>query len=220
MLLRNACQGIHRAGYQPGEAGTRVTTRFSKRREKVVRRSVCGLTIECVQGDIAAQAGVDAVVNAANAQLKKGGGVAGAIHRAAGPGLEEECRPLAPIKPGQAVITGGHRLPNRYVIHCLGPVYGVDEPSDQLLAECYRNALKLAEQHGISSIAFPAISTGAFGYPMREAAEVAFRTIVEMAPSLKSVRLIRFVLYDSKALQVHEEVLERFLTAAEGKHRE
>jgi O-acetyl-ADP-ribose deacetylase (regulator of RNase III) len=116
---------------------------------------------------------------------------------------------LAPIKPGQAVITGGHNLPNRYVIHCLGPVYGVDEPSDRLLVECYRNALKLAEQHGISSVAFPAISTGVFGYPMEEAAEVAFRTIAEMAPSLKSVKVIRFVLRDEKALRIHEETLAR-----------
>ncbi|MEW5935275.1 MAG: macro domain-containing protein, partial [Bacillota bacterium] len=108
--------------------------------------TVGGVRIECVQGDIVRQVGFDAIVNAANAQLRSGGGVAGAIHRAAGPGLEEECRPLAPIRPGQAVITGGHNLPNRYVIHCLGPVYGRDEPSDQLLATCYRNALRLAEE--------------------------------------------------------------------------
>ncbi len=165
--------------------------------------------IECMQGDIVRQVGFDAVVNAANAELRRGGGVAGAIHRAAGPGLEDECRPLAPIKPGQAVITGGHNLPNRYVIHCLGPVYGVDIPSDQLLADCYRNALKLAEQHGITSIAFPAISTGVFGYPMEEAAEVAFRTILEIAPTLKSVKVIRFVLRDEAALRIHERVLAR-----------
>lgn len=178
---------------------------------------VSGVKIECVQGDIVRQVGFDAVVNAANAELRMGGGVAGAIHRAAGPGLEEECRPLAPIRPGQAVITGGHRLPNRYVIHCLGPVYGIDEPSDQLLAECYRNALKLAEQHGISSIAFPAISTGAFGYPMEEAAEVALRTILEMTPFLKSVKVIRFVLRDDKALRVHEDTLARLRSGEQGK---
>lgn len=166
----------------------------AKGAREIVERMVANVKVECVQGDITRQVGFDAVANAANAELRMGGGVAGAIHRAAGPGLEEECRPLAPIKPGQAVITGGHRLPNRYIIHCLGPVYGVDEPSDQLLAECYRNALKLAEQYDISSIAFPAISTGAFGYPMEEAAEVALRTILEMAPSLKSVKVIRFVL--------------------------
>lgn len=174
-----------------------------------MEREVRGVKVECVQGNIAAQVGFDAVVNAANAQLRRGGGVAGAIHRAAGPGLEEECRPLAPIKPGQAVITGGHRLPNRHVIHCLGPVYGVDQPSDRLLADCYRHALELAEKHGLTSIAFPAISTGVFGYPMEQAAEVAFRTIIEMAPSLSSVKVIRFVLHDAKSLAIHEAVLSR-----------
>lgn len=130
------------------------------------------VTIECLQGDIARQPDVEAIVNAANAQLRIGGGVAGAIHRAAGPGLEEECRPFAPIQPGEAVITGGHELPNRHVIHCLGPVYGVDKPADWLLASCYRNALQLAEQHGIRSLAFPAISTGAFGYPIEPTAHI------------------------------------------------
>ncbi len=172
--------------------------------EKVVH----GVKVECVQGDITKQEGFDAIVNAANAQLMPGGGVAGAIHRAAGPGLAEECRLLAPIKPGQAVITGGHNLPNRYVIHCLGPLYGVDQPSDKLLADCYRNALKLADQHGITSIAFPAISTGIFGYPMEDAARVAFKTISEVIPTLKSVKVIRFVLWDRKALEIHERVLE------------
>lgn len=173
-----------------------------------MEKLVSGVKIECVKGDIASQVGFDAVVNAANAQLRMGGGVAGAIHRAAGPGLEEECRPLAPIKPGQAVITGGHNLPNRYVIHCLGPVYGKDEPSDQLLADCYRHALQLAEEHKISSIAFPAISTGVFGYPLKPAAEVALGTVMEMAPSLQHVRVIRFVLYDEEALRIHESVLK------------
>ena len=99
-------------------------------------KTISGVTIECVKGDIAKQPDMTAVVNAANAWLKPGGGVAGAIHRAAGPSLEEECRPLAPIKPGQAVITGGHSLPNKYVIHCLGPRWGIDKPEDKLLADC------------------------------------------------------------------------------------
>ncbi|MGQ9602643.1 MAG: macro domain-containing protein [bacterium] len=171
-----------------------------------------GVTIECVRGDIAAQKGITAVVNAANAQLMPGGGVAGAIHRAAGPGLKEECRPLAPIKPGQAVITGGHNLPNRYVIHCLGPVYGMDQPEEKILSNCYRNALILAEQHKIDSIAFPAISTGAFGYPVEEAAEVAFKTIIEMIPNLGSIRTIRFVLYSESDLRIHEKVLWRIVS--------
>jgi len=168
-----------------------------------------GVTIECVQGDIAAQAGITAVVNAANAQLRRGGGVAGAIHRAAGPGLEEECRPLAPIKPGQAVITGGHNLPNSRVIHCLGPIYGLDKPEAEILANCYRSALRLAEDCQVDSIAFPAISTGIFGYPIEEAAEVAFRTILDTAPLLKSVRRIRFVLFSKSDFDIHAEVLSR-----------
>lgn len=153
-----------------------------------------GLVIECVTGDIAAQPDVDAVVNAANAQLRSGGGVAGAIHRAAGPELERECRPLAPISPGQAVLTGAHGLPNRFVIHCLGPVYGRDEPAAELLAACYRNALALAEQVGLHSVAFPAISTGIFGYPMEAAAQVAVRAIIDAAPQLSAVRRVRLVL--------------------------
>ncbi|MEN2995438.1 MAG: macro domain-containing protein [Acetomicrobium sp.] len=147
-----------------------------------MEKKISGVTIECVKGDITRQPDVTAVVNAANAWLKPGGGVAGAIHRAAGPELDKECRPLAPIKPGQAVITGGHNLPNKYVIHCLGPRYGVDKPEDRLLSDCYRNALKLADEHEIDSIAFPAISTGVFGYPVQEAAEVALRTVKETIP--------------------------------------
>ena len=102
-------------------------------------------------------------------------------------------------------------MPNRYVIHCLGPVYGRDEPSDKLLADCYRNALRFAEEYEISSICFPAISTGAFGYPLEPATEIAFNTIIEMAPTLKSVKTIRFVLYSAEALRVHEKVLSRLL---------
>jgi O-acetyl-ADP-ribose deacetylase len=174
----------------------------------MTRQTIHNVTIECVQGNIADQPDVEAIVNAANAQLRPGGGVAGAIHRAAGPGLEQECRPLAPIRPGQAVITGAHNLPNRYVIHCLGPVFGVDEPSDALLASCYRNALQLAEQNDIRSIAFPALSTGVFGYPMEAAARVAFTTVLDELPRLSAVKLIRFVLFQDADLRLHERVLE------------
>ncbi len=167
------------------------------------------VTVELKRGDIASQDDIDAVVNAANAQLRIGGGVAGAIHRAAGPGLTEETRPLAPIDPGEAVITGGHDLPNDYVIHCLGPVYGRDKPEDKLLANCYRNALGLAEENGIGSVAFPSISTGAFGYPMDDAARVAFQTIENrIGEGLESVRLIRFVLWGEDAMNTHRQVIE------------
>lgn len=166
-----------------------------------------GVDIECVRGDIAHQPGFDAVVNAANAELRIGGGVAGAIHRAAGPGLEEECRPLAPIRPGEAVITGGHDLVNDHVIHCLGPVYGRDEPAEALLESCYREALALAEENDLASVAFPAISTGAFGYPLERAARVALETVWNEAPGLTSVERVRFTLFGDRSLSVHREVL-------------
>lgn len=165
------------------------------------------VTVETVQGDIANQPDLDAIVNAANAELRIGGGVAGAIHRAAGPGLEKECIPLGPIRPGKAVISGGHNLPNAHVIHCLGPVYGRDEPSNQLLASCYRRALLLADQHNIVAIGFPAISTGVFGYPMEEAAAVTLKTVAEVAPSLDAVRIIRFVLFSDADKTVFDEAL-------------
>ncbi len=165
-------------------------------------------TLECIQGDIAHQPDIDAVVNAANAELRIGGGVAGALHRAAGPGLEEECRPLAPIQPGQAVITGAHRLPNRHVIHCLGPVYGVDEPSDELLAACYRQALLLAEREGIASVAFPAISAGAFGYPATEAARLALATVIRTLPECPGIERVRFVLFDAASTELHQRTLQ------------
>lgn len=174
----------------------------------MAKRIVNGVTLECIQGDIANQPDMEAVVNAANAQLRSGAGVAGALHRAAGPGLEVECRPLAPIRPGQAVLTAAHDLPNHYVIHCLGPVYGKDKPSDALLAACYHNAMRLAESKSIASIAFPAISTGVFGYPMKGAARVAINTILREIPSLSHLHHIRIVLRDSAHLLLQEEVLD------------
>lgn len=177
----------------------------------MMKKKFAGITIECLIGDIASQKEMTAVVNAANAQLRIGGGVAGALHRAAGPELEEECRPLAPIKPGEAVITGAHNLPNRFVIHCLGPIFGIDTPEDMLLANCYRNALRLAEEHHIDSIAFPAISTGAFGFPISDATEIVFRTMREILPKLRHVKHIRFVLYDQSILSIYEQFLEKIV---------
>lgn len=171
-------------------------------------KKLSGVEIELKRGDIANQPDVDTVVNAANAELRIGGGVAGAIHRAAGPELAKETRSMAPIEPGEAVISRGHNLPNEYIIHCLGPVYGRDEPSNELLANCYKNALQLAEEHQIKRIAFPAISTGAFGYPVQDAARVAFETIRDEVSNLSYVKYIRFVLWGEDALQVHEEALE------------
>ncbi|MCF8095516.1 MAG: macro domain-containing protein, partial [Desulfobacteraceae bacterium] len=130
-----------------------------------------------------------------------------------GPGLEEECRPLAPILPGQAVITGAHNLPNSHVIHCLGPVYGIDKPSDRLLASCYRNALHIAEENGLGSIALPAISSGAFGYPLEAAARIALNTTLEELPELVAVRYIRFVLFSSSDLQVYRQLTDELAGA-------
>ena len=166
-----------------------------------------GVTIELVKGNIVKQDDMAAVVNAANAQLRTGGGVAGAIHQAAGPKLTEETRPLAPIQPGEAVITGGHDLPNDHVIHVLGPVYGRDAPAEGLLRAGYEKPLDRAEENDVPSVAIPAISTGAFGFPMNAAARIAVETILDRAPSLESVEHIRFVLFGDDAFEAHKTAL-------------
>lgn len=195
----------------------RSRTRRTREPFTLLPRTLKGVTIECVTGDIVRQPDLEAIVNAANAELRSGGGVAGAIHRAAGPGLENECRSFAPLRPGQAVITGAHDLPNQYVIHCLGPVHGRDEPADELLAACYRHALRLAAQDNVSSVGFPAISTGAFGYPLEPAAEVAVNAVAEsiLNARLPVVRLVRFVLFDAATARVFERAIERRVPEAE-----
>ena len=173
----------------------------------MTQRQFGKVTVETVQGDIANQPDLDAIVNAANAELRMGGGVAGAIHRVAGPGLEAECLPLGPIQPGQAVISGGHNLPSAHVIHCLGPGYGRDKPEAGLLASCYREALLLADRNGIAAIGFPAISTGIFGYPIEEAADVTLKTVAEVATGLSNVRTVRFVLFGESDRAVFDRAL-------------
>jgi O-acetyl-ADP-ribose deacetylase len=170
-----------------------------------MKKQIGHVVLEAVQGDITNQPDMKAIVNAANAQLQPGGGVAGAIHRTAGPGLEEECRMMAPIRPGEAVITGGHNLPNPFVIHCLGPVYGMDKPENILLADTYRNALHLADEKQIDSIAFPAISTGAFGYPFEAATDIALQTIIDVIPALEHVKIVRFVLFGDIDFDIYVE---------------
>jgi len=165
------------------------------------------IKIEATLGDITQQTDISAIVNAANSQLQIGAGVAGAIHTAAGKGLAEECQDLAPIRTGEAVITGAYQLPNKHIIHVLGPVYGFNQPEINFLSSCYENALELAEKHQIDSIAFPAISTGAFGYPFEEASEIALSVLQKFANEAKSVKLIRFVLFSEKNHQHYQEKL-------------
>ncbi|MCX7840432.1 MAG: O-acetyl-ADP-ribose deacetylase [Anaerolineae bacterium] len=169
-------------------------------------------TLELVQGDITKQE-VDAIVNAANSSLLGGGGVDGAIHRAAGPELLAECRTLGGCETGSAKITRGYKLPARYVIHAVGPVYRDGKQGEAaLLASAYRTSLELASQHQCTSVAFPAISTGAYGYPMEDAARIAFRTIIDYLEQHPEIKLVRMVLYDARAYAVHERVLEQVLS--------
>jgi len=171
--------------------------------------STSPVLIECVRGDIAAQEGIDAVVCAANPHLTSGAGVAGAIHGAAGPRLYREAAPLAPLRTGDAVITGAYGLPNRHVIHTVGPIYGRDEPAAGLLASCVRRSLELADQARLESVALPAISTGVYGYPVAEAARVSLATVLDVAPGLRHVRRVRFVLWSDEDLRAFSDVLER-----------
>ena len=168
----------------------------------------CGNSIlRIIQGDITKQ-GTDAVVNAANNRLAPGGGVAGAIHKAAGSKLWEECKKLGGCETGEAVITKGYNLPAKWIIHTVGPIYSMSEEDPKLLSSCYKNSLKVADKRGIKTISFPAISTGAFGYPIREAAKIAIDTICRTLKSLSSIEMVQFVLFDLRAYNVFEEVLK------------
>ena len=167
-----------------------------------------------LQGDITTQA-VDAIVNAANESLLGGGGVDGAIHRAAGPDLLKECQTLGGCPTGEARITGGYRLPAKHVIHTVGPVYrGGTRGEPAKLASAYRASLALAEEHGLGSIAFPAISTGVYGYPKREAAEIALRTVREWLEAHARPEQVVFVLFGTDDLKVYRQVLDRLSRAS------
>lgn len=164
-----------------------------------------------VDGDITEQE-VDAIVNPANPSLLGGGGADGAIHRAAGPGLLEECRSLGGCLTGGAKITGGYRLPARFVIHTVGPVWrGGGEGEDDLLAECYRSSLRLAGERGLTSIAFPAIGTGAYGFPFLRAARIAVGTTLETLPETPSIQLVVFVCHGEEAAAIYRRVTSELL---------
>ncbi|MBL8297152.1 MAG: O-acetyl-ADP-ribose deacetylase [Rhodanobacteraceae bacterium] len=171
------------------------------------------LTLEAIEADITTLA-LDAIVNAASESLSGGGGVDGAIHRAAGPGLMDECRAIPMLRPrvrcptGEAVITGGHRLPARYVIHTVGPVWhGGHKGEPALLASCYRRCLTLARDQELSSIAFPAISCGVFGYPFTEAVAIAVTEVRAFAEEPGSLTRIVFCCFGNRALDAYRSAL-------------
>jgi O-acetyl-ADP-ribose deacetylase (regulator of RNase III) len=163
--------------------------------------------ITVVRGDITTQ-NVDAIVNAANTSLLGGGGVDGAIHRAAGPELLAECRTLHGCPTGEAKITRGYRLPARWVIHTVGPVWrGGHDFEDQLLANCYRRSLELAVEDGVRSVAFPAISTGVYGFPLERATRIAVREVRGFLQENPAVDSVLFVCFDSHTRDCYERVL-------------
>ena len=165
--------------------------------------------IEILRGDITTLE-VDAIVNAANTTLLGGGGVDGAIHRAAGPELLAECRRLGGCEPGQAKITSAYRLPARFVIHTVGPVWrGGKYDEANTLANCYRNSLQLAVENEIRTIGFPAISCGAYGYPIQEAARVAFRTTREFLVMTDEIQKVIFVVWHEDVYGAYHEVFEK-----------
>jgi len=165
--------------------------------------------IELVQGDITLQE-LDAIGNAANSRLAGGGGVDGAIHRAGGPEIMAELKAKYPqgCPTGQAVITNGGRLKAKYVIHAVGPVYSAKPKDAELLASAYRSCLELCSQHGISTVAFPSISTGVYGYPVEEAAPITLRTVATYLTTHPEIALVRFVLFDSTTYAAYRQALE------------
>jgi O-acetyl-ADP-ribose deacetylase (regulator of RNase III) len=167
-----------------------------------------------VEGDITRQM-VDAIVNAANNSLLGGGGVDGAIHRAAGPALLEECRQLRGCATGEAKITKGYNLPARYVIHTVGPVWhGGHHNEEKLLARCYRSCFTLAEQHGIRSIAFPSISTGAYGFPIKRASRIALTEVKRVLERTITLEQVVLVCFGNQVYQCYTAALRELLPSA------
>ncbi|MBS3786779.1 macro domain-containing protein [Candidatus Bipolaricaulota bacterium] len=179
---------------------------MAKTNDDCVTKAIDGSRFELVRGDITKQE-TEAVVNAANKRLAPGGGVAGAIHRAAGDQLWEECKGLGGCETGEAKITEGYELPANYVIHTVGPVYSNSPEDAELLESSYRNSLELVREKGIESVSFPALSTGAFGYPEQEAGKIAINTITDFLTRYSQPELVRLVLYGKSSYGLHKELL-------------
>lgn len=165
--------------------------------------------IKIVKGDIT-KFKVDAIVNAANSTLLGGGGVDGAIHRAAGSQLLDECRTLNGCKTGEAKITKGYKLPAKYVIHTVGPIYHFNKNQEQLLRNCYQNSLELAVKNNIKTIAFPSISTGIYGYPIEEASVIAFNAVKDFLKNNDSIQEVTFVCFDDKTFNDYNNLYSNY----------
>lgn len=172
--------------------------------------TINGVTLALLQGDIT-KVQADAIVNAANSGLRGGGGVDGAIHRAGGPSIIDECRKIGGCPTGSAAATTAGRLPARYVFHAVGPVYYGRADDALLLASAYESCLRLAEEHHIESIAFPSLSTGIYGYPLNEAAPIALRTIIDHITQPTSLKHVTMVLFGSEAYRTFEQALEKMV---------
>src|SRR6266436_7867925 len=172
--------------------------------------TINGVTMALLRGNIV-EIQVDAIVNAANSGLRGGGGVDGAIHRAGGPGIMEECRKIGGCSTGSAVATTAGKLPAKYVFHAVGPIYSGSSEDERLLASAYQSCLNLAEQYGVKSIAFPALSTGIYGYPLTLAAPIALRTIIEHIQKPTNLQQVLMVLFGESAYRAHEKALAEIM---------
>ena len=174
--------------------------------------TINSVTLALIQGNIV-ESQVDAIVNAANSGLRGGGGVDGAIHRAGGPSIMEECRKIGGCPTGSAVATTAGRLPAKYVFHAVGPIYSGSGEDERLLTSAYQSCLNLAEQYQVKSIAFPSLSTGIYGYPLELAAPIALRTIIEHIQKATNLQEVLMVLFGESAYKVHEQAMNVLVQA-------